>query len=140
MRTHMLDLGFSSQDVEEHLIVTGYWNTESKRERHACVLTPCAYILHEESQLTDAARALHAAVMQLETTLAGLSQRHHLAHAESRFLRMAKSASHGLLRPERLGFGDSPHGQNRHGERSKRRVVRSRSRHVQSPCPGYDRA
>ena len=99
MRTHMLDLGFSSQDVEEHLIVTGYWNTESKRERHACVLTPCAYILHEESQLTDAARALHAAVMQLETTLAGLSQRHHLAHAESRFLRMAKSASHGLLRP-----------------------------------------
>jgi hypothetical protein len=109
MRTHMLDLGFSRRDVEEFLVTAGYWDTASKRERHACVLTPSAYILHEEPQLTLAAKALYAGVMRLESVLAGLSQQHRLLHAESQFLRMAKSASHGLLRPgEDLGVDIPP--------------------------------
>lgn len=99
MRAPVLDLGFSSWDIEQHLITVGYWNTESRRERHACVLTPCAYVFNEELIVAKAAMVLYKAVTRLEITLQELSHRLRLDHSESQFLRIGKRAAHGLLQP-----------------------------------------
>ncbi|MBI5457226.1 hypothetical protein HY971_00685 [Candidatus Kaiserbacteria bacterium] len=99
MTSHTLDLGFTARQVEDCLTSIGYWGTAARREHHACVLTPSAYVLREERQLIEQSTALYAAVGKLETTLAALPRLRRIDHRQSQLLRLARSASHGLLQP-----------------------------------------
>lgn len=99
MRAHVLDLGLNASDIEAHFEASGYWDTPDKRVRHACVRSPSAYVLDEESVLDDSARVLYRAVTQLEIKLASLARKSHRTHAQSAFLRTGTSAAHGLLLP-----------------------------------------
>lgn len=88
-----LDLGFTVQEITSYLQEIGYWDTPEKLQRHAFVLSPCAYKLREEQSLLAAGKAIYAAVSNLEADLQRLAQQKRLTHAEAAFLRMAKNAS-----------------------------------------------
>ena len=72
-----------SRAVESHLTALGYWGDDSKRQRHACILTPSAYILHEETSLTATARTVYSAVVELEAKLGGIAGQRHVDHIDA---------------------------------------------------------
>lgn len=93
------DLGLSRRDVDNYLVLSGYWSTPAKRERHQSILSPSAYVLNEAADLSATARALYVAVQKLERELVELSCLTRLREEQAQWLRYAKSASHRLLRP-----------------------------------------
>jgi len=96
-----VNIGFSRSDLENYLIELGYWDTPEKKERHAYVLSPSAYILSasQNKELQNIARLTYQAVQNLEDYLSILAHQKHLLRHEYSFLRMARSASHGLYKP-----------------------------------------
>lgn len=99
MHDGLINLGLTAQEITTYLQAAGYWSSPEKCSRHAFVLSPCAYVLREEGELQDAARALYAAVANLEIRLSTLARKKQLSHTEAAFLRLGRVAAHGLFRP-----------------------------------------
>lgn len=101
MHKQVIDIGLSKGDIEKYLKEIGYWDTPEKRERHAYILSPGAYVLHpsQHKELQEIARAVYSAVQELERKLI----RHHkdksISNENARFLKIARKASQGLLKP-----------------------------------------
>lgn len=101
MHRNIVDLGIPAGTLEDYLRARGYWSTAERRQRHFYILSPCAYVLHTEqrNQLDMLARAAYAAVTKLEREIFTLATKKKLSHPEAEFLRIARSAAHGLLTP-----------------------------------------
>jgi hypothetical protein len=83
--SEIIDLGLRVRDIERYLVKSRYWATNEKRNRHAFVLSSCAYELaaDEKVHLETVAKSLYAAVVYLENTLATLSKQKKLNHSEA---------------------------------------------------------
>lgn len=97
-----IDLGISRRYVEDHLVMTGYWDSPFEKGNRRYTLSPSAYQLSREQQtsLDRLARSTYAAVARLNTHLCTLAKAKGLSHQDGMFLKLANSASRGLLRPE----------------------------------------
>ncbi len=97
-----VDLGISRCDVAHYLVATGYWNSPQENGNRRYTLSPSAYRLSREQQTSLNRLALwtYNAIMRLNAYLCDLAKANGLSHQDGMFLKLANSASRGLLRPE----------------------------------------
>lgn len=98
--TQTRDFGLSKESLTKYLVDSDYWATDALRERNAFVLSPSVYVLsaHQEKNLSCLARHTYGAVEVLNQYLCAL-EGVHKHPKEGRFLKLANTASRGLLRP-----------------------------------------